>query len=90
MKITMRKPTTKRGKPEVGNVYRAIGGRRNSTCYWILMGMSESGGTLYFLGFDPEGEVSSTASYNKHSFEDRPIIGKANLQDMKAINVEWY
>lgn len=90
MKITPRSDKTVTGKPEVGNVYLASGGRRNSTHYWVIVGMTETKSTLYMMGFTKLGMVSSTASYNAHAFEDRRIVGKVDLGDMDAIEVEWF
>lgn len=91
MRITKKKPATVvKSKPMVGNIYMANGGRRNSTHYWAVVGMSETGGTLYMMGFTAEGEVSSTASYNTHAFADREVVGSIDWDLLDPIYVEWY
>lgn len=90
MKITPRSDKVVKGAPAVGNVYLAGGGRRGSTHYWVVIGMTETGSTLYMLGFTKAGDVSSTASYNAHSFEDRRIVGQVDWDTMPAMEVEWF
>lgn len=60
---------------ELGNVYASKNSHKTKA--WIVMCIS--GGTVHLLGIDAEGEVSSTASYNKSSFERRNLIGVVDL-----------
>lgn len=91
MRITKKQPdSVVRGKPEVGNIYMANGGKRNSTHYWVVVGMSETGGTLYMMGFTAEGNVSSTASYNTSAFANRAVVGFIDWDMSDPIHVEWY
>lgn len=52
--------------------------------------MTETKAALYMIGFTKLGMVSSTASYGAHAFKDRRIVGRVDLEDVDAIEVEWF
>ena len=62
-----------------GNVYPAKGGK-GDTEYWLVVSLTKNGCNL--IGFDKEGNPCSTASYLKGAMRERPLIGKANLDNL--------
>lgn len=64
---------------EIGNVY----GSKNThkTVAWVVMAIS--GNTAHLLGLDAEGRISSTQSYNVHSFTIRKVIGVVDFSKLE-------
>lgn len=61
-----------------GNVYPAQGGRKTpGTHYWLAIAVTES--IVHVIGFNDQGLPVSTASYYKHSFRERPVIGRVDV-----------
>lgn len=63
---------------EIGNVYKSH--NTHKTAAWLVMQIT--GNTVYLLGIDAEGEISSTASYGLHSFKRRRLIGRVDFSLM--------
>ena len=53
----------------IGNVYRCNGGGK--TRYWIVVGLDDR--SVNLLGINDQGEVSSTANYGRHVFENASL-----------------
>lgn len=60
-----------------GNIYPGKGGRQPRTEYWLVV--STFGEACHLVGFDAAGDPCSTASYNKHAMQSRPILGRVDL-----------
>ena len=66
---------------QVGNIYPALGGRKNpGTEYWLVLRLTEHGAVM--LGFDKDGEVSGAASYLRNAVRQRPVLGRADVSKM--------
>lgn len=64
----------------IGNIYPAKGGKKDSTNVWLVVALTEHGAHL--LGFDKEGNISSTASYLRTGLKTRPVLGKVDLSKL--------
>lgn len=73
--------TIQQQEVRVGNIYPAMGGRKNpGTEYWLVLRLTEHGAVM--LGFDKDGEVSGAASYLRNAVRSRPVLGRADLSKM--------
>lgn len=73
------------GDVEIGHVYNAKGGA-GSTRFWLIVAMNKS--MTHALGLDIDGNIVSTTSYSIRTFEDRKLVGKANIHELE-LSVEW-
>lgn len=60
----------------IGNIYPAKGGK-GDTEYWLVVALSTNGAHL--IGFNADGNVSSTSSYLRGALRERPVIGRADV-----------
>lgn len=72
---------------EIGNVYACHGGRGKGRAHWVVVGMLDNRVTV--LGVDETGNVVSGATYARHSFENRPILGRCTGLDVE-LKIELY
>lgn len=75
----------------VGNVYQCKGGGK--THYWIVVGLTDRAVNL--LGINLHGEVTSTANYGPHVFEDRAgfgreLLGHCGGLDALEFDITWF
>lgn len=73
--------------PQVGDVFRAKGGR-GPTRFWVIVALSASGDTSHVFGFDEDGNICSAQSYRTGYWEERDCIGRAELPD--PLPVRWF
>lgn len=64
---------------EIGNVYSSK--NTHKTKAWVVM--SVYGNMVHLLGIDAEGQVSTTQSYNLHTMERRPLIGRVDISSLE-------
>lgn len=75
----------------IGNVYLSKNSR--VTKYWVVVGLRDR--TVIMLGLDEEGNISSSASYGQHCFEDaawckgRKPIGRVVNMPTLEFQIEW-
>jgi hypothetical protein len=87
MKISTEDLTpSQRGEIEVGNVYLAKGGGKESAKYWCVIALKENSCCL--LGLDEDGIVCTTANYLKHGMIQRQIIGKVSALKTMVLKIE--
>ena len=70
---------------EVGDVYGAKGGA-GLTKYFVIMARNKS--MAHALGIDEFGNICSTTSYSVRTFQERKILGHANISEL-SIKIEW-
>ncbi len=94
MKFTMQNLSQERhAEPKVGNVYQSRGGRRGETPdYWIIVGMSGSGGStsISMIGVKATGAVVSATKYYRHAVEKWPLAGFCPDVVNATYNVEMF
>lgn len=79
-------PALLRSRPEVGDVYRAKGGR-GETRFWLIVCITNQ--TAHALGLNAEGEIVSTTSYGLHVFAERWRAGRcADIAELR-LSIEW-
>jgi hypothetical protein len=72
--------------PVVGNLYVAKGGRGN-TAYWLVIALNSTNGCV-MLGLDPNGNVVSSASYNRYVMKTRQLVGFVKDLDKLVFELE--
>ena len=65
-------PERMRADVEIGNVYKANGGR-GTTAFWLVIAVN--GQMAHALGLNREGLCVSTTSYGIHAFACREPVG---------------
>lgn len=73
-------------QPQVGDVYRAKGGR-GSTKFFVVAAVI--GNMAHALGIDSEGQIVSTTSYGTHVFAGRDIVGRVEELAELTLNIQW-
>lgn len=75
----------------IGNVY--ISKNSRVTKYWVVVAIRDN--TCIMLGIDEHGDITSSASYGRHCFEDtqyfkgRKPIGRVVNMPTLEFSIEW-
>ena len=70
---------------EVGHVYRSKGGA-GQTKFYVIVARNKS--MAHALGLDQNGNICSTTSYSVRTFQERKIVGIADISNL-SIKIEW-
>lgn len=73
--------------PAVGDVYRAKGGSRGRTKFFVVVAIV--GEMAHAFGIDAEGAIVSTTSYGAHVFASRDIVGRVEELADLSLNIRW-
>lgn len=68
-------------------MFPAKGGARYKIAMWVVIAITESGGTV-LLGLNERGEVTSATTYASHVMERRHLIGRVEGLDELEFNIE--